>query len=81
MSAPRRSPAFSYRNGFLHADAASLVELAASVGTPFYCYSAPAMEARYRALADAVAGSGTQIAYAVKANGNLAVIEIGRAHV
>jgi diaminopimelate decarboxylase len=30
---------FAYRDGVLHAEAVNLVTLAASIGTPFYCYS------------------------------------------
>jgi len=66
--------AFAYRGGILHVEDLSLVEAAGEVGTPFYCYAAGELERRYRALAAAVAPSGTRIAYAVKANGNLAVI-------
>ena len=35
---------FDYRNGVLHAEAVNLSELAASVGTPFYCYSTATLE-------------------------------------
>ena len=51
-----------------------LPDLAATVGTPFYCYSSAALEANYRAFADAFAGTDTGICYALKANSNLAVI-------
>lgn len=67
---------FVYKNGVLHADAVDLTHLAESVGTPFYCYSATALEERYRQLADVTAPSGTGIAFAVKANSNLAVISV-----
>ena len=30
---------FAYRAGVLHAEAVNLADLAAAVGTPFYCYS------------------------------------------
>ena len=65
---------FAYRGGVLHAEKVSLADAAAEVGTPFYCYSAGALEERYGRLAATVAPSGARIAYAVKANGNLAVI-------
>jgi diaminopimelate decarboxylase len=35
---------FAYRDGVLHAEAVNLVTLAASVGTPFYCYSTATLE-------------------------------------
>jgi diaminopimelate decarboxylase len=52
---------------------AGLAAIAQEVGTPFYCYSAAALERNYRAFAAAVP-KGALIAYAVKANGNLAVL-------
>ena len=68
------NPYFTYRNGVLHAEDVALPDLAATVGTPFYCYSSAALEANYRAFADAFAGTDTGICYALKANSNLAVI-------
>lgn len=65
---------FAYRDGVLHAEEASLAEIAAAVGTPVYCYAAGAMAARYDAFAAALAGQRALVAYAVKANANLAVI-------
>ncbi|GEO42226.1 diaminopimelate decarboxylase [Skermanella aerolata] len=68
------SPYFTYQDGVLHAEGVALPDLAATVGTPFYCYSTAALEANYRAFADAFEGSDTGICYALKANSNLAVI-------
>lgn len=65
---------FSYRNGRLHAENVDLADLAASVGTPFYCYSTATLERHYRVFADAFP-KGTLIAFSVKANGNLAVLK------
>ena len=44
---------FDYRNGVLHAEAVSLVELADAVGTPFYCYSTATLERHYRVFSEA----------------------------
>src|SRR3546814_18972536 len=66
--------AFAYRDGELCAKRVPLAEIARDVGTPFYCYSSAALAAQYGALADAFAALSTMICYAVKANGNLAVI-------
>ncbi|MGC9953749.1 MAG: diaminopimelate decarboxylase [Rhizomicrobium sp.] len=69
---------FSYKNGRLHAEDVDLADLAASVGTPFYCYSTATLERHYRVFAD-VFPKGTLIAFSVKANGNLAVLKtLGR---
>ena len=65
---------FTYRNGSLHAEDVSLARLAASVGTPFYCYSSHAIEAAYEEFRNALAGLDAEIFYALKANSNQAVI-------
>jgi diaminopimelate decarboxylase len=65
---------FPYRNGWLQAEDLPLHELAAEVGTPFYCYSSSALEESYRRFATALAPLDPTICYALKANGNLAVI-------
>jgi diaminopimelate decarboxylase len=71
---------FAYRGGVshknvLHAEEVDLCDLAAAVGTPFYCYSAATLERHYRVFADAFAGTpGTLVCYSVKANSNLGVL-------
>ncbi len=66
---------FNYRNGVLHAEAVDLVELAAAVGTPFYCYSTATLERHYQVFANAFADVRALICYAMKANSNQAVIK------
>lgn len=68
------SPEFAYRDGQLHTETVPITRIATEVGTPFYCYSTAALTRNYRAFADAFAGQDASICYAVKANGNLAVI-------
>jgi diaminopimelate decarboxylase len=65
---------FAYRTGVLHAEAVNLAELAAQVGTPFYCYSTATLTRHYRVFADAFADVPSLVCYAVKANSNQAVI-------
>ena len=65
---------FSYRNGEFFAEDVSIVEIAAKVGTPFYCYSTATLERHYRVFAEPFP-KGTLIAFSVKANGNLAVLK------
>jgi diaminopimelate decarboxylase len=67
-------PAFSYRNGALHAEDVALAAIAEAVGTPFYCYSSAAIEQRFEAFRRAFAGQNAQIFYAMKANSNQAVL-------
>jgi diaminopimelate decarboxylase len=65
---------FDYRDGVLHAEAVSLVQLADAVGTPFYCYSTATLERHYRVFSDAFAGEKALICYALKANSNQSVL-------
>jgi diaminopimelate decarboxylase len=65
---------FPYRNGWLHGEGVPLAAIAAAVGTPFYAYSAAGLVRRYRAFAEALSGIDALICYALKANGNQAVI-------
>jgi diaminopimelate decarboxylase len=65
---------FTYRQGILHAEDIDLAALAASVGTPFYCYSTATLERHYRVFADAFAGLDAEVCYSVKANSNLGVL-------
>ena len=59
----------------LHAEEVDLSDLAAAVGTPFYCYSTATLERHYRVFAEAFAGiPDTLVCYSVKANSNLGVL-------
>jgi diaminopimelate decarboxylase len=66
---------FDYRNGVLHAEAVDLAEIAAEIGTPFYCYSTATLERHYRVFAGAFADVPAMVCYAMKANSNQAVIQ------
>jgi diaminopimelate decarboxylase len=70
------NPAFAYLDGRLCAEALPLEEIAARFGTPCYVYSRRALEQRYDAFSAAFAGRPARICYAVKANGNLAVLGV-----
>jgi diaminopimelate decarboxylase len=65
---------FAYRDGVLHAENVPLPELAAKVGTPFYCYSTATLERHYNVFADAFAPSDALICFAIKSNSNVAVL-------
>ncbi|NQV83120.1 MAG: diaminopimelate decarboxylase [Rhodospirillales bacterium] len=65
---------FQYKNGEMYAEAVPIREIAAAVGTPFYCYSTATLEHHYRVFADAVGGLDATVCFAVKANSNIAVI-------
>jgi diaminopimelate decarboxylase len=65
---------FHYRDGRLHAEDVDLTNLAAEVGTPFYCYSTATLERHYRVFAEAFAGDDALVCFAMKANSNQAVL-------
>ena len=67
---------FSYKNGALYAEEVALTALAERHGTPAYVYSRAAIEARWRAYEQAFSGTDTLICYSVKANGNLAILNL-----
>ncbi len=66
--------AFAYRRGTLHAEDVPLERIAAEIGTPVYVYSTATLLARYHDFERAFAGFKATICYALKANGNQAVI-------
>src|SRR5260370_3086384 len=66
---------FAYRSGVLHAEAVDLVDLAAGVGPPFYCYPAATIERHYQVFTHAFADVSALVCYAMKANSNQAVIK------
>lgn len=67
---------FIYKNGVLHAEDVALPEIAAAVGTPTYIYSASAIAGHYRAYEAAFGRGRIDIHFALKANGNLAVVSL-----
>ncbi|MEH6823342.1 MAG: diaminopimelate decarboxylase [Motiliproteus sp.] len=67
---------FEYRNGALHGEDVVLSQIADQFGTPAYVYSRETLERHYLAYADALQGHPGMICYAVKANSNIAVLNI-----
>jgi diaminopimelate decarboxylase len=67
---------FPYRDGVMECEDVALDDLAAAIGTPFYCYSTATMVRQYRAFAEALVGQDASICYAVKANSNQAVLSL-----
>ena len=67
---------FSYQDRQLCAENVRLAEVAKQVGTPCYVYSRAFIEDRFRAFDAALAGRDHLICYAVKANSNLAVLNL-----
>ena len=62
--------------GELRLDGVSLAEVARRHGTPCYVYSRSAIEDAFRAFDEGLAGVDHLVCYAVKANSNLAVLDL-----
>lgn len=67
---------FHYGEHALYCEGVALAEIAARVGTPCYVYSAAAILANFRVYDQTFGAMPHTICYAVKANGNLAVLRL-----
>src|SRR3990170_7349901 len=65
-----------YQSDALHAEQVPLADIAAQFGTPCYVYSRAALTDSYNRFADALQGREHLICYAVKANSNLAILNV-----
>ena len=66
---------FDYRDGVLHAEDVPVPQIAAAVGTPFYCYSTATLTRHFRVFSEAFADLDALVCYAMKANSNQAVLK------
>ena len=71
---------FALKNGVLHAESVALPAIAEQFGTPAYVYSRAALTESLREFQDVLkahpAGKGALVCYAVKANSNLAILNL-----
>ncbi len=67
---------FSYQNEHLYAEQCSVADLANTYGTPLYVYSRATIERHWKAFDKAAGERSHLICYAVKANSNLAVLNL-----
>ena len=67
---------FAYRNQALYAEDVPVQQIAAQYGTPCYIYSRATLERHWQAFDQALAGRPHLICYAVKANSNIAVLNV-----
>jgi diaminopimelate decarboxylase len=68
---------FGYRDGVLHAEDVPLPAIAEAIGTPVYVYSRATLTRHARVFRDALAIlPDVRLAYAIKANPNLAVLKV-----
>ncbi|MBE0361912.1 diaminopimelate decarboxylase [Pseudoalteromonas ulvae UL12] len=67
---------FNYRENTLFAESVSVNDIAQQFGTPCYVYSRATLERHYKAFTEAAANHQHLVCYAVKANSNLAVLNV-----
>ncbi|MGO4327060.1 diaminopimelate decarboxylase [Cupriavidus sp. 2TAF22] len=67
---------FHRHDGALAVEHVPLARIAAEYGTPTYVYSRAALSAAYQAYAAACQGRRARVQYAMKANSNLAVLQV-----
>ncbi|HEV7815189.1 MAG TPA: diaminopimelate decarboxylase [Janthinobacterium sp.] len=67
---------FAYQDGVLHAEGAALSAIAEQFGTPTYVYSKAALLDNFASYADACRGRDALVCYAMKANSNLAILDL-----
>ncbi|WP_166836123.1 diaminopimelate decarboxylase [Rheinheimera pleomorphica] len=68
---------FNYQQNRLFAEQCALTDIATEFGTPCYVYSRATIERHYHAFADAAAAHPhSLVCYAVKANSNLAILNL-----
>ncbi|MCG7537485.1 diaminopimelate decarboxylase [Pseudoalteromonas sp. OOF1S-7] len=67
---------FHYQDNQLHAEQVAIRDIAKNYGTPCYVYSRKTLERHYHAFTDAAQGHPHLVCYAVKANSNLAVLNV-----
>lgn len=67
---------FLYRDGSLHAEDVALAEIAAAVGTPFYCYSTATLTRHYQLFTEALSPLPHLVCFAIKSLSNVAVLKV-----
>lgn len=67
---------FEYRNGQLFAENVAVAEIARTHGTPCYVYSRATLERHWHAFNDAFGAQPHLVCYSVKANSNLAILNL-----
>lgn len=67
---------FTYRGSDLFAEDVAVAEIAAQFGTPLYIYSKATLVRHYHAYADALIGRPHLVCFGMKANSNIAVLQL-----
>lgn len=67
---------FLYNGGVLHAEQVAIPDIAAQVGTPFYCYSAATLTRHYQLFTAALSPMPHLVCFAIKSLSNIAVLKL-----
>ncbi|MDE3078425.1 MAG: diaminopimelate decarboxylase [Paracoccaceae bacterium] len=67
---------FVYKHGALHAEDVPVAEIAAAVGTPFYCYSAQTLTRHFTLFREALSPLPHLVCFAIKSLSNVAVLKL-----
>ncbi len=67
---------FLYRDGMLHAEDVALTDIAATIGTPFYCYSAATLTRHYSLFTQALSPMPHLVCFAIKSLSNIAILKL-----
>jgi diaminopimelate decarboxylase len=67
---------FLYREGTLHAEDVAITDIAATVGTPFYVYSAATLTRHYHLFTEALSPLPHMVCFAIKSLSNIAVLKL-----
>lgn len=67
---------FAYIDGVFHAEGVALTEIASQHGTPAYIYSRKMIESHWQEFDTALGDQAHLVCYAVKANSNIAVLNL-----
>ena len=67
---------FAYKNNVLHCEDVSVAQIAKEVGTPVYIYSSATLTRHFQVFDKALEGIPHIICFSVKANSNLAVLNL-----
>jgi len=65
---------FIYQDGQLYVEDVPVADIAAAVGTPFYCYSTATLLRHFRLFDEALSGMDHLVCYAMKAASNQAIL-------
>ena len=76
MTEFKLKPQFTLKNGALHAENVALKQIAAEFNTPCYVYSKAALTQAFNSFKAGLVGTNHLVCFAVKANPNIAILNV-----